>query len=349
VSNQILFEDSPSGKESFGVGEIRIPGSRSFGRVFATIKVGLFYKSLGFYVAFVPTLYIKINASAPNPDGEDIAVQYAYAYIVDPNKFRVSMNENFNGNISIENFAKSVPDGTQVLWRLTKLRNAIDRPFYSTSQRSVSGNAVDKTIDGISQNVVFGPAANINSSIIEVDSGNVLLIPEEYIITATVSYGGATASASQAVCLYPVTVNPDQVLPAISQTSFYFAGKSFGKNSEILRQLIWREFYAHLLYGYPKLLDHKVNNTIRWPYTEEYLNAWMKGKTGFPVVDACMRQLNATGWMHNRGRLIASSFLVKTLLIDWRFGEQYFAKHLVDYDVASNNGNWQWISGTGVD
>jgi deoxyribodipyrimidine photo-lyase len=135
---------------------------------------------------------------------------------------------------------------------------------------------------------------------------------------------------------------------SVREVYHYFV-KSFGKNSEILRQLIWREFYAHLLYGYPQLLDQKVNNTIRWPYTEEYLNAWMKGKTGFPVVDACMRQLNATGWMHNRGRLIASSFLVKTLLIDWRFGEQYFAKHLVDYDVASNNGNWQWISGTGVD
>jgi len=135
---------------------------------------------------------------------------------------------------------------------------------------------------------------------------------------------------------------------SVREVYHYFV-KSFGKNSEILRQLIWREFYAHLLYGYPQLLDQKLNNTIRWPYTEEYLNAWMKGKTGFPVVDACMRQLNATGWMHNRGRLIASSFLVKTLLIDWRFGEQYFAKHLVDYDIASNNGNWQWISGTGVD
>jgi len=135
---------------------------------------------------------------------------------------------------------------------------------------------------------------------------------------------------------------------SVREVYHYFV-KSFGKNSEILRQLIWREFYAHLLYGYPQLLDQRVNNPIRWPYNEEYLNAWMKGKTGFPVVDACMRQLNATGWMHNRGRLIASSFLVKTLLIDWRFGEQYFAKHLVDYDVASNNGNWQWISGTGVD
>jgi len=130
---------------------------------------------------------------------------------------------------------------------------------------------------------------------------------------------------------------------------YYFFVKHFGKNSEILRQLIWREFYAHVLYGYPELLDHKTNNPIKWPYNERYLEAWMKGKTGYPIVDAAMRQLNETGWMHNRGRLITSSFLIKSLLIDWRFGEQYFAKRLVDYDVASNNGNWQWISGTGVD
>lgn len=128
-----------------------------------------------------------------------------------------------------------------------------------------------------------------------------------------------------------------------------FFVRHFGKNSEILRQLIWREFYAHVLYGYPELLDHKTNNPIKWPYHESYLTAWMKGKTGYPIVDAAMRQLNETGWMHNRGRLITSSFLIKTLLIDWRFGEQYFAKRLVDYDVASNNGNWQWISGTGAD
>ena len=130
---------------------------------------------------------------------------------------------------------------------------------------------------------------------------------------------------------------------------YHFFHKHFGKNSELLRQLIWREFYAHVLYGFPELLDKRVNNPIKWPNNESYLDAWIKGNTGFPVVDACMRQLNSTGWMHNRGRLIASCFLVKTLLVDWRYGEQYFAKKLVDYDVANNNGNWQWISGTGAD
>jgi deoxyribodipyrimidine photo-lyase len=130
---------------------------------------------------------------------------------------------------------------------------------------------------------------------------------------------------------------------------YHFFHKHFGKNSELLRQLIWREFYAHVLYGFPELLDKNVNNPIKWPNNESYFEAWIKGNTGFPVVDACMRQLNSIGWMHNRGRLIASCFLIKTLLVDWRYGEQYFAKKLVDYDVANNNGNWQWISGTGAD
>ncbi len=115
---------------------------------------------------------------------------------------------------------------------------------------------------------------------------------------------------------------------------------------ELRRQLIWREFYAHVLFGYPEL-DPK--DSFKWKNNTHQFDLWCKGKTGFPLVDASMRQLNATGWMHNRGRLVVSTFLVKGLLIDWKWGEKYFAKKLVDYDVANNNGNWQWISGTGVD
>jgi deoxyribodipyrimidine photo-lyase len=88
---------------------------------------------------------------------------------------------------------------------------------------------------------------------------------------------------------------------------------------------------------------------IKWHKNERYLNAWKEGKTGVPVVDAGMRQMNMTGYMHNRARLIVASFLVKTLLINWREGEHYFATKLTDYDVASNNGNWQWVAGTGAD
>ena len=129
---------------------------------------------------------------------------------------------------------------------------------------------------------------------------------------------------------------------------YYFVRINFGINSELMRQLVWRDFYAQVLFAYPYVLDPK-NNKITWNKNNTYLERWRLGKTGFPVIDACMRQLNETGWMHNRGRLVTSCFLVKTLLLDWRDGEKYFAKNLIDYDVANNNGNWQWLSGTGVD
>ena len=123
------------------------------------------------------------------------------------------------------------------------------------------------------------------------------------------------------------------------------------KSPQLVRQLFWREFYAHILYAFPQLnrsLNSKYDN-IKWDNNRTWFNAWTNGMTGFPVVDACMRQLNTTGYMHNRGRLIVASFLVKTLLIDWRWGEKYFAQNLVDYDVASNSQNWLWIAGGGAD
>jgi len=129
---------------------------------------------------------------------------------------------------------------------------------------------------------------------------------------------------------------------------YHFVRNNFGINSELMRQLVWRDFYAQVLFAYPYVLDPK-NNKITWNKNKTYLERWHLGKTGFPIIDACMRQLNETGWMHNRGRLVTSCFLVKTLLLDWRNGEKYFAKNLIDYDVANNNGNWQWLSGTGVD
>ena len=139
----------------------------------------------------------------------------------------------------------------------------------------------------------------------------------------------------------------------ISVREVYDAFKQkFGAKSDIIRQLIWREFYAHVLYGYPDVLGKSYQPSyrkIKWNTSDRDFHAWKNGETGFPVVDACMRQLNETGYMHNRGRMIVANFLVKTLLLDWRIGERYFAQKLVDYDPASNNGNWQGISGTGVD
>lgn len=124
------------------------------------------------------------------------------------------------------------------------------------------------------------------------------------------------------------------------------------KYNDLIRQLIWRDFYANILFSFPYVLGHSLKpnyDKIKWNHNTKYLNAWKNGITGFPIVDAGIRELNITGYMHNRARLIVASVLVKTLLIDWREGEQYFATKLTDYDVASNNGNWEWIMGGGAD
>jgi len=128
--------------------------------------------------------------------------------------------------------------------------------------------------------------------------------------------------------------------------------KAFKSNHALIRQLIWRDFYMNVLYAYPYVLGKPMKpaySKIRWHKNARWFDAWTKGETGFPIVDAGMRQINATGFMHNRARLIVASFLTKTLLIDWREGEEYFAKKLTDYDPASNNGNWQWIASSGAD
>jgi len=128
--------------------------------------------------------------------------------------------------------------------------------------------------------------------------------------------------------------------------------RAFGINHGLIREIIWREFFAHVLYSYPEVVGKSYQpryQHIHWHNSSSNFDKWTKGQTGFPIVDACMRQLNTTGYMHNRGRMTVASFLVKTLLIDWRDGEKYFAQQLTDYDIASNNGNWQGISSTGVD
>jgi len=119
-----------------------------------------------------------------------------------------------------------------------------------------------------------------------------------------------------------------------------------------LNELIWREFYVHILYHFPRVRSQSFRSDyehIRWANNEEDFEAWCEGQTGYPIVDAPMRQLRQQGWMHNRARMIVASFLVKDLLIDWRWGEKWFMQHLVDGDPAANNGGWQWTAGTGTD
>jgi deoxyribodipyrimidine photo-lyase len=119
-----------------------------------------------------------------------------------------------------------------------------------------------------------------------------------------------------------------------------------------MNELVWREFYTSILYHFPHVMDGPFREdyqNIPWRQAPEDLKAWQQGQTGYPAVDACMRQLLATGWMHNRGRMIVASFLTKDLLINWQEGEAWFMANLVDGDPAANNGGWQWSAGTGTD
>lgn len=123
-------------------------------------------------------------------------------------------------------------------------------------------------------------------------------------------------------------------------------------NEVWLSELIWREFFMQILYHFPQVVNQsfkKKYDFIRWRNDENEFELWCQGKTGYPIVDAGMRQLNETGFMHNRVRMVVASFLCKHLLIDWRWGEAYFAQKLNDYDLSANNGNWQWAAGSGCD
>jgi deoxyribodipyrimidine photo-lyase len=131
------------------------------------------------------------------------------------------------------------------------------------------------------------------------------------------------------------------------------AVKAKNLNETFLNELIWREFYHSILWHFPHVGRHKAfkheYENIEWRNNEEEFECWCEGKTGYPIVDAGMRELNQTGFMHNRVRMIVASFLSKHLLIDWRWGEAYFAEKLLDYDLANNNGGWQWAAGSGCD
>jgi deoxyribodipyrimidine photo-lyase len=119
-----------------------------------------------------------------------------------------------------------------------------------------------------------------------------------------------------------------------------------------LSELAWRDFYMHICVHFPHVLRgsfRPMYDAIAWENDETQFAAWCSGTTGYPIVDAAMRQLTTTGWMHNRARMIVASFLTKDLLIDWRWGERFFMQHLLDGDTPANNGGWQWAAGTGTD
>ena len=133
---------------------------------------------------------------------------------------------------------------------------------------------------------------------------------------------------------------------------YYKIKEKFGKSHGIINELFWRDFYYNILNFFPEVIKgsfKKKYDKIKWRESKSDFKKWCEGKTGYPIVDACMRQMNTTGYMHNRGRMIVSSFLIKNLWIDWRWGEKYFANKLIDYNISANNGGWQWSSGGGTD
>ena len=140
------------------------------------------------------------------------------------------------------------------------------------------------------------------------------------------------------------TLSPRTVIDVVGDAT---AGRA-----ALVRQLAWRDWYAHLLLATPSLVSEPMKPqfaALRWEHDPEGFERWVEGRTGFPFVDAGMRQLAATGWMHNRVRMVAASFLVKNLLVDWRLGERHFRRVLIDADTPQNVGNWQWVAGTGPD
>ena len=150
-------------------------------------------------------------------------------------------------------------------------------------------------------------------------------------------------------------ISPRQIYTAAKMREAELAPGGRKSVMKFLTEIVWREFYMQLLWHYPELLEQEFNATWRgmeWPGLEGHPDAferWCEGRTGFPIVDAAMRQLATTGWMHNRARMIVAMFLTKDLHLDWRLGEAFFMRSLVDGEIASNNGGWQWSAGTGAD
>ena len=142
------------------------------------------------------------------------------------------------------------------------------------------------------------------------------------------------------------------ILEALKINNFEFTSGNTGITKWI-DEIVWREFYKNIMFSFPKVSRGQpfqdYSKKIKWRYSDEEFKAWKEGKTGFPIVDAAMRQIHNEGWMHNRLRMVVAMFFTKNMLHDWRLGEAYFMQNLIDGDFASNNGGWQWSSSTGTD
>ncbi len=208
---------------------------------------------------------------------------------------------------------------------------------YFTSSLKCKGNAGDETIIKNSNNNLFvhGGRSQALEKLASLDHHKQYLKERDFP-----SIDGTTSMSAH---LKFGTCSAREMFHAIYATL---------GNHALLRQLYWRDFFTSIAYFFPHVFGNSFHQRYRyvaWKHDTEKFEQWCHGQTGYPIVDAGMRQLNATGYMHNRVRMIVASFLTKDLLIDWRWGEQYFATKLVDYDPAVNNGNWQWAASTGCD
>lgn len=249
---------------------------------------------------------------------------------------------------------------------------------FKTSKDQVIFEKSEVVKDDGTPYVVYTPYSNkwkenfIKTKLINYKSEDKLnnIVPHSYPFLSLEDIGFETSK----IKISPFDISKDLIdnyeatrnFPALNKTSYLGIYLRFGavsirkmvaealksKNETFLKELIWREFFMQILWHFPHTVNSSFRpkyDTIKWGNNEDLFQKWCDGKTGYPFVDAGMRELNTTGHMHNRVRMIVASFLCKHLLIDWRWGETYFALKLLDYEQSSNVGNWQWAAGSGVD
>lgn len=218
-------------------------------------------------------------------------------------------------------------------------------------QLNLSGDEIPETIAGFNSNIAteLWPAGEVHAQ--QRLQGFVETKIAEYAKQRDFPIIDGTSQLSP--YLAAGIISPRQCLQAALQANQF---KLTSGNAGILTwmsELIWREFYKHVLHNFPRVSMHRAfklqTEELQWNNDSEVFKAWCEGKTGYPIVDAAMRQLHQIGWMHNRLRMLVAMFLVKDLWIDWRWGEKYFMQNLIDGDLAANNGGWQWAASTGTD
>ncbi|KUG11930.1 deoxyribodipyrimidine photolyase [Elizabethkingia sp. HvH-WGS333] len=250
-----------------------------------------------------------------------------------------------------------------------------DIDFYDFKDQVIFEQAEVAKADGLPYTVYTPYAKKWRSELqpehyttAKVDLNNFLKVqPHEIISLADIGFQKTDISFQKPAPDFDIIkdYNKYRDFPSLDKTSHLGIALRFGTisirecvsfalkhNDTWLSELIWREFFMQILYHFPEVVHRSFKpqyDYIEWRNNEEEFQRWCNGKTGYPIVDAGMQQLNITGFMHNRVRMIVASFLCKHLLIDWRWGEAYFAEKLLDYDLAANNGNWQWAAGCGCD